>query len=97
MTYQTKIANINNEQGITLTKEKDVYIPTTAYEVTYTTKSRKGNVSTHTIRLLNNYFWDFFLPAPIEDLAQYVQDAFKGHLVKARRVSVIWTLIKGDK
>lgn len=74
-----------------------MYIPVVAYEVTYTTKSRKGNISTHTIRLLNNYFWDFFLPAPIEDLAQYVQATFKGHLVKARRVSVIWTLINGDK
>lgn len=73
-----------------------MYIPTTAYEVTYTTKSRKGNVSTHTIRLLNSYFWDLFKPAPVEDLAQFVQTAFKGHLVKARRVSVIWTLIQGE-
>ena len=74
-----------------------MYIPTTAYEVTYTTKSRKGKVSTHTVRLLNNYFWDFFLPIPVADLTLFVKTYFKGNLVKARRVSVIWTLIKGDK
>lgn len=73
-----------------------MYIPTTAYEVTYTTKSRKGNVQTHTIRLLNDYFWDFFKPAPIDALADFIEAGFKGHLVKARRVSVIWTLIKGE-
>lgn len=73
-----------------------MYIPTTAYEVTYTTKSRKGKVQTHTIRLLNNYFWDFFKPAPVEDLADFIEHGLKGHLIKARRVSVIWTLIKGE-
>ena len=73
-----------------------MYIPLTAYEITYTTKSRKGNTLTHTIRLVNNYFWDLFKPAPVEDLAKFVKDAFNGHLVKARRVSVIWTLIKGE-
>ena len=73
-----------------------MYIPTTAYEVTYTTKSRKGKVQTHTIRLLNNYFWAFFKPAPVAVLANFIKYGFKGQLVKARRVSVIWTLIKGE-
>lgn len=73
-----------------------MYIPTTAYEITYTTKSRKGKILTHTDRVLNNYFWDFFKPAPVEDLALFVEKYFKGKLVKARRVSVIWTLIKGE-
>lgn len=73
-----------------------MYIPTTAYEVTYTKKSRKGNVQTITIRLLNNYFWDFFKPTPVSDLALFIKDSFKGTLVKARRVSVIATLIKGE-
>lgn len=74
-----------------------MYIPTTAYEIIYTTKSRKGNVQTHTIRLINNYFWDFFKPAPVEALAYFIENDFKGHLVRARRVSLIWTLIKGEK
>lgn len=71
-----------------------MYIPTTAYEITYTTKSRKGKTITYTERVLNNYFWDIFKPAPVEDLAVFVKKFLKGHLVKARRVSVIATLLK---
>lgn len=91
LTYQTKRNKIIARN---IRKEETMFIPTTAYEITYTTKSRKGNVITHTEVLLNSYIWDFFKPAPVEDLAEFVKSYFKGKLVKARRVSVILSLIK---
>lgn len=74
-----------------------MYIPFSAYEITYTTKSRKGKVTTNTERLLSNYFWAFFTPAPVDALAEFVSTYRKGKLVKARRVSVILSLLRKGK